>query len=647
MAAALVVGCGQSAAPPAEGPAGPGKDPLERLGARATVGAAAGYLDDAVCRNCHEDLYESYQHVGMSQSMKRPGNAIAVEEFGVEYFHEPTQNVYRIVATDSGPVFERFQRDGNGAAINQVEIPIDWVIGSGNKVRSYAYQNGLGEMFMLPLSWYADSRQWAMSPGFEHANHHGISRRITRECLFCHNAYPEVAAGSDTYWATEVFPSSLPEGTGCQRCHGPGADHARTVVAGGSDIETIRSKIVNPARLEGEARDSVCFQCHMLPSVSVVGSRRIGRNDYSFRPGELLSDYLVHVEVSEEGISRADQFEINHHGYRFFLARCYQESEGGFGCIDCHNPHVKPASDEIRASSSRVCLNCHTGAAAGHTTATDYREDDCVTCHMPERRTTDVIEATMTDHRIATGPFDLDALVAPKSAYRHRITGIDLLDFGNVPDGDARDYYRLSAIARANRYLEAARNGLKAHLDKNTYLSPTPYIDLARTRLQLGDYAAAESALDDLLARYPDLHLGYTLLGTALLAQGKRERAIAALETSLELQPDPETWFNLAMAYLQAGNTERAGEAIDAAIELRPTMARAWKYRGQLQLANGQAASAVDSLTESLSLEPRDGEAYRQLIIALRETGRTDEARRYLEHGLNVASDPSGLRALR
>ena len=645
LAAALMLGCSRPAPPASDNETG--ADPLSRLGARATVGAAAGYVDDTVCRNCHQDLYDSYQHVGMSQSVKRPGNAVAIETFGVEYLHAPTRNVYRISQADAGLVFERFQRDARGNPINHVEIPVDWVIGSGNKVRSYAYQTEFGEIFMLPVSWYADEGRWAMSPGFEHAGHQGINRKITRECLFCHNAYPEVAAGSDAFWETEIFPQNLPEGTGCQRCHGPGADHVRTVVTGGSDIETIRSAIVNPARLEGERRNSVCFQCHMLPSVSVVGSRRIGRNDYSFRPGELLSDYMVHVEVSEEGISRADQFEINHHGYRFFLASCYQESGGNFGCIDCHDPHVKPASEDIRASSSQVCLGCHSNAAQAHAATTAYNVKDCVACHMPERRTSDVVEATMTDHRIATGPFDLDALVAPKPAYRHRVTGIDVLDFGNAPEGDARDYYRLSAIARANRYLEAANKGLEAHLDKNTYLSPTPYIDLVKTQLQVGDYTGAETALDELLRQYPDLHIGHTLLGTALLAQGKREQAIAALRTSVELQPDPETWFNLAMAYLQAGNAEQAIQAIDAAIELRPTMARAWKYRGQLQLASGQTASAIDALTESLRLEPRDDETYRQLVIGLREAGRGDEARRYLEHGLNVANDPSGLRGLR
>lgn len=643
LAAALTGGCGGDPAPaPADAP-----DPLDKLGARATTGAAAGYLADAVCANCHAEIYESYQHVGMAQSFKRPGNERPVEDFGAEFFHEATQTFYRIVATPAGPVFEQYQRDAGGEPINKLELPVSWIVGSGNKVRSYAHQNELGEMFMLPLSWYADGRQWAMSPGFEHRQHQGVGRRMTRSCLFCHNAYPEVAAGSDAFWENDRFPPDLPEGTGCQRCHGPGAEHVRTVLQGGSDVDTIRSRIVNPARLSGEHRDSICFQCHMLPSVSVMGSRRIGRNYYSYRPGELLSDYLVHVEVSEDGIAREDQFEINHHGYRFYLSSCYQESEGELACISCHNPHEKPESATIRRTSSAVCAGCHEAAATLHADQGSFEADDCVTCHMPQRRTTDVVEATMTDHRIARGPFDLDALVAPRDAGRLPITGLELLDFGDVPSGDARDYYRYSAIARANRFLEAAKNGLRSHLDENPYLAPTPYIDLAKTEIQTGDYAAAEATLTRLLKSYPSLHVGHMLLGTALLAQGKQEQAIAALLRSLEINPDPEASFNLALAYLQAGNTEAAEAAIDDAIRLRPTLAAAWKYRGALLAGKGQEASAIDALKESLRLEPRDGDAYRQLIVLLLKSGNEAEALRYREVGRRVANDPRQLGAAR
>jgi len=59
-------------------------DQLSVLGARATEGAAAGYVEDHVCARCHAQIYESYQHVGMAQSFHRAGAAARMEDFGRE-----------------------------------------------------------------------------------------------------------------------------------------------------------------------------------------------------------------------------------------------------------------------------------------------------------------------------------------------------------------------------------------------------------------------------------------------------------------------------------------------------------------------------------------------------------------------------------
>lgn len=325
-------------------------DILARMNTRATEGATAGYLPDSLCGTCHRDLFESYQMVGMSQSFHAASDAPRIETLGPSFEHEG--RIYRIQSQQDKLLFTRHQNDFEGKPINQFQMEIDWVLGSGNRARSYLYQTDWGELYELPLGWYSETQQWAMSPGFDHDTHPGISRRVTRACLFCHNAYPDVEMGSDHPLAPDRFPSQLPHGTGCQRCHGPGADHVRSVL-NARPTEEIRSKIVNPARLPPTERDSVCFQCHMLPSISVVGPRRFDRNDYSFRPGESLSDYRVHVEVDN------DDFEINHHGYRLWQSQCYQQSGGTLTCISCHNPHQKQKGPSFRAQVAEKCLSCH------------------------------------------------------------------------------------------------------------------------------------------------------------------------------------------------------------------------------------------------------------------------------------------------
>ena len=173
----------------------------------------------------------------MAKSFRRAGNATDIEMFGEEFFHQPSQRYYQVIKRGAELTFSRYQKDADGNSINEIELPVSWVMGSGNRARSYIHQSEWGEMFLLPISWYTETGSWGMSPGFEAPRHEGIGRNIQRECMFCHNAYPEVESGTDYPYSPELFPSDLPEGTGCQRCHGPGAAHVNSVLNGESASE--------------------------------------------------------------------------------------------------------------------------------------------------------------------------------------------------------------------------------------------------------------------------------------------------------------------------------------------------------------------------------------------------------------------------
>ena len=627
-------GCSQDDGPPVfDGP-----DLLDTIGARATEGAAAGYLADDVCGTCHADLYESYQHVGMAQSLRAPGRQAPMERFGEPFYFDVLDRYYEIVERDETLVFRRYQHDADGEEINTLEIPVAWVMGSGNRARSYLYQTDWGEMFMLPIGWYTEDDTWGMSPGFEMAvGHRGISRSISRYCMFCHNAFPEVEDGSDAPWRDETFPHQLPEGTGCQRCHGPGADHVRSALSG-RPVDETRSYIVNPARLPTARRDDVCFQCHMLPSATVEGAHRFGAGAYSFRPGELLSDHLVHVDIQERGERPEDRFEINHHGYRFSQSACYLESEGELACISCHDPHVKPSPVDFRAAVSDVCTGCHTVPESLHGTETGFADTECSTCHMPQRRTSDVVLVTMTDHRIATGPFDADELVAPLEKQFRVVDEVSLLPHGTPPTGDLAQAYRSIAALRAGRNTGAAQLELEAVIGNIDLPDNEPYVDLATAQFSAGRYAEAEASARKLIADGSHLRAAYTLLGTTLLAQGDASGAIAALQEALNHGEHPETYFNLAAAYLGTNDLEQAETHIDAAIRLRPYLSDAWKYKARLLLARDDSEAARDAYVRTLALEPLDLPVYGELIDLLRSLGEADEAERYLQLGLRMSS---------
>jgi len=620
------------------------EDPLKLLGTRATKGAAADYVPDKVCGTCHAEIYKTYQHVGMAKSFGKPGEVEVIEDFGKTFYHKPSQRYYEIHKKGDSLTFKRYNRDDEGLPINVFEQAIAWVMGSGNRARSYIYRNDWGEMFELPLGWYSEIDGWGMSPGFEAADHQGVSRQIKRECMYCHNAFPEVPENSDLFWKHDKFPEELPQGTGCQRCHGPGAAHIRTAFSG-APPEAIREKIVNPRKLEPQARDSVCFQCHMLPAVAMVGMRKFDRPIYSFRPGQLLSDYQVHVDITEEGVSKKDRFEINHHGYRFWSSDCYQKSAGELACISCHNPHVKPESKAFRAKVGGVCLGCHEGLDKTHP-AEPKAVGDCVGCHMPTRRTRDVVLVTMTDHRIARGPFDHKELLAPLEKKTPTITGIEVLPFGQPPTGVEANLYRMATTLRTlsqPSVLRVYRRTLAGSRENGL----VPYLQLAKSQVSLRDYNNATQTVKYLLERDKSLTMAENWLGVIQIGQGKAKQAIETLRASVEREPSPDTHYNLALAAVTLEDHKLALTHLDKAIEMRPNLSKAWLYKGRMHDHLGQQDVGRKAMIRSLEIDPGDSDAYEHLVKLLRRMGKKDEANRFLSVGLRVAREPESLSALK
>ncbi len=586
-----------------------------------TEGAAAGYVQDKVCRDCHVSIYDSYQHVGMAQSFKHPANATEIEAFGETFYHAPSRRYYQINKEGDALTFRRYQEDEQGNVHNEIVLPVHWVLGSGNRTRSYLHHTEHGEIFQLPIGWYTEDQKWEMSPGFEAPDHKGLAREVTRNCLFCHNAFPEVA--TDSYGDVSRFPKTLPEGTGCQRCHGPGGQHVSAALTG-SSLEVLRAHIVNPRKLEGEAQDSVCMQCHLLPSVSIVSPLQFGRGEFSFRPGELLSDFVVQLDVREAGIEEPERFEINHHGYRLMKSECYQQA--GLTCIDCHNPHVKPPSDEFREKVAGVCQDCH--GDVQH--QTQVSQTACVSCHMPTRRTQDVVHVTMTDHWIAKGPFDLEALVAPIEVERRAVSNIKPLGFGASPDrADAQALIAISAM-RANRSVEQAVRSLIQVLRQKEYEHYTPYLDLARAWLKLGQFQQAESAAKGLIRGDDSLVVAYDILGIAQLALGKYEQAKLTFKKSLALQPAPEVHLALATAYFETSQLTLAELEVDKAISLRPLLAEGYRLKGRIDLRQDRGEKAARDFERSLQIEPGHRATYGLMAKALSLQGDTEAASRYL-----------------
>lgn len=637
-------------APPPESAAAPG----------LTTGAAPGYVDDASCARCHADLARSFAEVGMAKSFFRPTRERAIEDFDAVFHHAASGRRYQMAWRGETLVLRRWQETAEGRPIHLVEQPVDWVLGSGHTSRVYLYANPAGELYQLPLAWYSqDGGHWAMAPGFDRPDHSGLLRPVRRECMFCHNAYPEVPAGSDRAGAPHRFPADLPEGIGCQRCHGPGGEHVRRAELG-APAEAVREAIVDPGELPPVLRDDVCWQCHLQPSVSIAGVRPLGAGDYQFRPGQPLPSAVLHFEVVETARSRGDRFEINHHAYRLRQSPCWQESDRRLTCVTCHDPHRKLPPAERAAHYRAACLGCHGGeegvaapVAEAHAAAGVADAGECVSCHMPRRRTQDVVHVVMTDHRIQRRAAPAEARLAPLPETDPVLEDLFPLEPERAPEGAEAELYRALAVVRIAGTASPAAVDRLAALLAEVVPEASPQIvdaglDLAQAQLGLGRLDGAAQTLARVLAAAPDHPRALELLALLHSRRGEADEALALFTRAAAGEaPRPEALYNLARALEAAGRFDDAEAALDRAVALRPTFAYAWHRLGLLRERRGDTFGASVAARRALSIEPTLPEPYPLLARTLVALGAPDEALALLRHGESHARDPEALAAAR
>src|SRR5271166_70974 len=361
--------------------------------------SSQGYAAPDACAGCHAAQWESYRQTGMGRSFSQPGPQNRIEDLSQPYYHAASATYYAMAERDGKYFQQQYQLDFDGKQTNFSELQIDFIVGSGNHSRTYLHRTSRNTLIELPLAWYAEKGgYWAMNPGYDRPDHQGRRRLIGDDCMFCHNAYPRIPEGQR---GDPVF-TGVPNGIDCQRCHGPGERHVTLARNPAAPRAEARAAIVNPARLAPERRMEVCLQCHLettsfpLPN-SIV---RYEREPFSYRPGEPLADFMLHFDRAPGG-NQEERFEIAGSAYRLARSACFRKSNGALGCTTCHDPHESQHGEAAARHYASVCRQCH-GAGFDRlvTRGQHPAPNDCIGCHMPKRRTGDVVHVVMTDHFI-------------------------------------------------------------------------------------------------------------------------------------------------------------------------------------------------------------------------------------------------------
>lgn len=617
-----------------------------------------GYVADTTCAACHADIAASFSTHSMSRSFAHPERAHWVETFAEDgaISYEEDRTRYQFVRSGDELKYRRWQVGPDRAPIHLWERSVDWVLGSGSNSRVYLVQSTEGALYELPIAWYSQTREFAPTPGTMAVEREGRLRVVRRPCMFCHNAVPSDPSFNDHRFAPQFFPHELPGGIGCQRCHGPGLRHLEEARSALNDRpetpaqrravrDEVRRTIVNPSKLDPGRRRDVCAQCHHQPTVALFGQRRFDRNDYDFSAGEHLNDFLLKLDIIEaetDGSPRPahDRFEINHHAYRLEQSPCYLQSPAGaLECTSCHDPH-RDQTREVTFDRARVqCLECHATGGASEVPA-DFAQHldttDCVTCHMPRRRTEDIVRVVMTDHRIQPQPVPEAQRLAPLAEQETAILDVFVLD----PRPDAAtptdDLMRAAAGVRAGslqlthdleRLIEQARNA-QPNLDLRE-----PEMRLANALVQLARESEALPILDR-LRREPSFANRATEL--AAIAHARQDRQGLALDLIDPLIDDSDAapahlLFNRGVIRLAAGHSG-ACDDLQKATERNEFLGRAWTYLGRCRETEGDLESAADAYRQTLRLDPSEERTAALLIAALRRLDRDGEADRLEAH---------------
>ena len=504
---------------------------LAMTGARvAGQRPSTDYVGNDACLPCHKTIVESYAQTAMARTS---GPALPALIEGS--YRDPVSGVSYRVRRHGARAMLSYDRSTPPELHGSQEL--SYYIGSNTLGRTFLFSVD-GFLYQAPINYYARKHGWEMAPGDAQLREMELNHPADRTCLFCHTSriQPRVP-GTINHFSGAPF---LQNGVGCERCHGPGGEHA----AG-------HGPIVNPAKLTGARRDDICMQCHLegVGRIAVAGHR-----EADYRPGYTLSDYLaifVRQDAASDRLGAVSQFEA------LALSACRRQSNGALTCTSCHDPHVQVSASQRTEFYRARCLTCHSTLAETHHVETR----DCTSCHMPRLSSIDISHTMVTDHRILRNPRSQGTAAAPP------VTRI--VQFNN-PSPSTRElglaYGEVALAGNVSAASEAFRLLQQAGQDDADVLVRLAYLQQMR-----GDLDEAQRLYGRALARNPDLAVAAADLGVLEARHGQLAAALNLWRAAFDKNPHlTALGIDLARGLCESGSGDEARAVAQRALRHNP-----------------------------------------------------------------------------
>ncbi len=594
---------------------------------------AAEFVGSAACSRCHESIARSQNDTPMSLTWRGTETTLLPPDL-------------RAGKSEQAEPVWTFELERNHADFNvslsrgssdKVTAPIKIVM--GGQRHGLSFLASIDQLGGIPLerpaliearyAWSTAHRQLVLSPGFpsnpprtlDTAWGIALSPTLEKRCVTCHGEPSALASGKSG-------------GVHCESCHGPGSSHL--AAAAGNNP---RQGIVNPAKLEADARMAVCAQCH---------------TGFSFQSDPLPDDLLVSNQVN--ALSNSE---------------CFIQSGKRVGCTSCHDPHATAAN--VAQITVKTCLGCHAAAIKHHAAVCPVNASgECIACHMPS------IEKGsfhMVDHWIRIHPEQhlkvnngqgVDSQVQPLREFVRVISAhgrgeadsaagrlsrgeafFDVArEISNDPSAPFGGYLgamylsefdpRLARAAAALRYGQiSAPVDLGDHwvivqrLQRDFKYEAGLLYDQAVALRGKRDTKEALEKYKQSLVLYPNFLRAMIGMGTTLAEGGDLASGAGVLNYAVQTYPkDAEAAFNFALTLGGLGRTADEIAALRRATDLDPDLDAAYENLGAVLSASGDTPGAIEAFRKGLRVDPLSAVLYYDLSLVLAETGDAAGAER-------------------